>query len=620
VVIMRATKAMRGAALGALIMGAGCELVAGVRSDVGPYPVATCADGKKDGQETGKDCGGPCDPCADGEGCANGSDCESKSCLTGTCVAPACDDKVKNGDETDVDCGGKTCGGCSPGLACVESGDCKNQMCVGGACASTCTDGLEAGGETDVDCGGGATSGCAACANGKTCKLSRDCESDVCTGNVCIDDHVWDRTFTGVMPVGVGRDGAGAIGMAVNRSGDVDFGNGTLSGQVAYGLDVAVARYDALGNYAWSRNYSGSDDHGLSAFALNESGTTYLVGSFQGDIHFGSSTLSSPGFPAYSVFLVGLDPSGNVALTRQFGGAGDVYGSGVAVDANTGVVLSGYYTGSVTLEKVTLTGGDAFLARYDNSFGNALDEVWTKSFPGVGDMFDPLYGGLRVAVDAAGNVILASYAIGDVDLGGGTLTAAGGKDLVLAQFSSTGTHVWSKRFGDGNDQAPRGVAVDAAGNVVVVGDFTGSMALGSTSGSLVSVGATDVFVAKFDVTGKPLWSKRLGGVGADSASGVAIDSTGSVLVTGHFEGVVDFGDGPLTSAGGQDVFVARFDASGKHVWSKRFGGAHDESGLAVAAIDAQRLIVAGSLYQFIDLGGGPNPNPAVAFLGELTTH
>lgn len=46
----------------------------------------------------------------------------------------------------------------------------------------TCSDGILNGAETDLDCGGG---NCAACGNGKTCALARDCTSNLCENEIC---------------------------------------------------------------------------------------------------------------------------------------------------------------------------------------------------------------------------------------------------------------------------------------------------------------------------------------------------------------------------------------------------------------------------------------------------
>jgi glucose/arabinose dehydrogenase len=95
---------------------------------------ASCSDGKKNGAETGVDCGGlACVPCGPGLTCANDSDCTSGICAAGVCAAPSCFDGIENGSESDVDCGG-TCADCGTGASCSAHGDCQSGVCAGGVC------------------------------------------------------------------------------------------------------------------------------------------------------------------------------------------------------------------------------------------------------------------------------------------------------------------------------------------------------------------------------------------------------------------------------------------------------------------------------------------------------
>src|SRR5262249_49498473 len=94
----------------------------------------TCVDGKQNGTETDKDCGGTCTPCANGLGCKMPGDCVSLVCTGLVCQAPACDDGVANGMETDVDCGGTCAKLCAAGQKCKAPGDCKSSICNGDRC------------------------------------------------------------------------------------------------------------------------------------------------------------------------------------------------------------------------------------------------------------------------------------------------------------------------------------------------------------------------------------------------------------------------------------------------------------------------------------------------------
>jgi hypothetical protein len=169
----------------------------------------TCADGMKDGNETDVYCGGgACPPCALGKMCLLDPDCASGACDAAalTCVADTCADHRKDGDETDVDCGGSCPTPCAVGKGCAADADCATNACdaVTLTCdADPCMDGRQDGDETDVDCGGSACT--ARCAIGKMCKADADCVAPqacdaislTCVNNQC-SDHRKDGNETDV--------------------------------------------------------------------------------------------------------------------------------------------------------------------------------------------------------------------------------------------------------------------------------------------------------------------------------------------------------------------------------------------------------------------------------------
>jgi hypothetical protein len=90
-----------------------------------------------------------------------------------------------------------------------------------------------------------------------------------------------------------------------------------------------------------------------------------------------------------------------------------------------------------------------------------------------------------------------------------------------------------------------GVAVDSLGEIAIAGYMQGSVDLGT--GSLASAGGSDIFVAKYTAGGVPLWSRRVGASQDDRAQGIAVDGSGNVYVIGTFQGTVDFGGGAVSS-------------------------------------------------------------------------
>jgi hypothetical protein len=289
---------------------------------------------------------------------------------------------------------------------------------------------------------------------------------------------------------------------------------------------------------------------------------------------------------------------------KRFGGAAGQFGWGLAVDAMGNAVVTGDLDGSADFGGGLLTSAgstDVFVTKFDGATG---DHAWSKIFGNA-----LLQSGQAVAVDASGAVLLTGYFQGTVNFGGGVLTTAGGADIFLAKLDATGAHVWSKRLGSAtDDQVGLAIAADSAGNVLVTGSFTGTVNFGG--GNLVSAGGADIFVAKYDgVTGAHLWSKRFGDVALDQVGrAIAADAAGNVLVTGGFDGTVNFGGAALASAGSTDVFLAKFDGQGAHLWSARFGDTAYQIGRGVGVDANGNVVVAGDFEGVLDLGGGALPN------------
>jgi hypothetical protein len=180
-------------------VGQGCKTNAdcnNVLCDAGKTNVClppSHTDGLKNGDETGVDCGGPTAPnkCPTGQGCVTNADCNNVACdggKTNVCLAPSHADGIKNGDETGVDCGGPTAPNkCPTGQGCVTTADCNNLLCDVGK-TNLCSppssnDGFKNGTETDVDCGGGAPTNAPACGVNKGCLANTDCTTSGCAYN-----------------------------------------------------------------------------------------------------------------------------------------------------------------------------------------------------------------------------------------------------------------------------------------------------------------------------------------------------------------------------------------------------------------------------------------------------
>lgn len=157
------------------------------------------------------------------------------------------------------------------------------------------------------------------------------------------------------------------------------------------------------------------------------------------------------------------------------------------------------------------------------------------------------------------------------------------------------------------------MSVDGEDNVVVLGSFEGTVDFGA--GPLSSAGAQDIFLFKLDRAGNPLWSKSVGSEVSDSSVALTTDPEGNVLFGGSVGTGADLGGGPLE---GPRAFVAKLDPAGHHVWSKAFG---DTSNIIqdVEADPAGNVVLAGQTGNTIDLGAGPITNEGynAAFIAKL---
>src|SRR6185295_5980279 len=116
------------------------------------------------------------------------------------------------------------------------------------------------------------------------------------------------------------------------------------------------------------------------------------------------------------------------------------------------------------------------------------------------------------------------------------------------------------------------------GHLYVAGGHLGRIDLGG--GPKLSVNP-NCYLAKLTENGTYRWALFFGDSATPSGNvascyGVARDSQNNVVVTGMFNGRVDFGGGALTSSGLNDIFVAKFTQEGKHLWSRQYGSADSE--------------------------------------------
>ncbi len=429
-----------------------------------------------------------------------------------------------------------------------------------------------------------------------------------------VDIYLAKFTSAGTFIWGKVRGGVNnqtASAMTVDQAGDVivsgllttsaDFGGGTMTAMPNSISDPFVVKYSGTdGSFQWAKVFGGVMDEAVNALKTDAQGNVVLTGHFNlANITVDNTTLINAG--SYDVFVVKYSSGGSLIWAKSFGGSGTDEGTGIAIGPDLYPVITGYFNGTANFNGTSLTSAgfsDIFLVKLDNSVPPPPASTFVKGFGGVGND-----AGQAVTTDSSGNIITAGYFSSTVDFGGGTLQSAGGvEDIFLAKHSPSGAYIWSKEFGGSGRDRATSVAVDKDGNILVAGYFSGTVDFGG--GPLTSADLLDIFVAKYSPSGAHMWSKSFGGTGDDGCYGVAVDAAGNVFITGAFKSTVNFGSSTLTDFASSEFFLAKFSASGAHLWSRKATGNGIDFGLGLA-IDANGdVVTTGSFNVAINFGGG----------------
>lgn len=368
---------------------------------------------------------------------------------------------------------------------------------------------------------------------------------------------------------GIAADSAGNSYVAGSFNGSAAFGETSLTGQG--GDDIFIAKYDNGGNLIWARGAGGAANDAASAVAVDGSGNCYVTGFFQGTATFGTANLVSAGGP--DVFIAKYDPTGNLLWAKSAGGSSDDRGYAIAVDGSANVFVAGAFNNTAAFGPTNLSAAgsfDVFVAKYDST-GQLL---WARRAGGSLDDY-----GTGIAVDNSGNCYLAGHFGSPVaTFDTVTLTNRGGRDVFIAKYGSAGNLVWVRQAGGSDYDVATAIAADGAGNSYVAGYFYGTATFGSSQ--ITSTGLSDIFTAKYDSNGNPLWVSNAGGAGDDYAYGVALNSAGNCFVTGGFSGTATFGNSTFTGGG---ILVLNYDSPNHLAWAKQAArDAGEDYGFAIA--------------------------------------
>jgi hypothetical protein len=314
-------------------------------------------------------------------------------------------------------------------------------------------------------------------------------------------------------------------------------------------------------------------------------------------------------------------PTGNLGYALQFGADGGyAQGNGITTDAAGNVYTIGQFEGTMNFDPrhgatyLTSQGYvDTYVAKYSPQ-GNLL---WVQQWGGTNTSVDDT-AGVFIKVDGVGNVYVDGWFYGSTTIGSFSFTTAADDfneyDGFIAKLDSTGTVLWARQAAStaSGAAALNGFVVDGKGNLFVSGYYQSTVTLGAIT--LTSAGSHDGLVTKLNSAGTFVWARSLGGSDLDEAYGMSMDASGNLYSCGYFAGTAKFGSLSLTSAGGEDGFLAKLNGSGTFLWVRQLGGSlHDFA-------DSVQVDSAGNVYTAGDLGApGPFSFAPTMFLAKYTS-
>lgn len=368
-----------------------------------------------------------------------------------------------------------------------------------------------------------------------------------------------------------------------SQSPTISFGGITLTNRGSNG--IVVAKLSSTGDAIWARSFGqvspGANPSRGQGAAADTNGNCFITGVFSGTVGFGDTNLSSAGLA--DVFVAKFDPSGNLLWVQTGGGPGLTNRSLVSrivADSSGNIGVASDFLSTIQLTSAagtnaTLSGGGAFLAKYDTG-GNLL---WVRQMSG--DTYPD-----DLAADAAGNVYFAGdFGDPNITVSGTALTNRGLVNGFVAKFSGQGNLLWTRQVGGSDRDWPSGLAADMSGNVYLACNVNSTDV--TINGTPFTEGGH--LLAKFNSSGSLVWAK-----GTPLMGRIAVDQSGQVVMAREFDSMVTFGSHTLTNSGGsQDIFVAKFDPSGNPLWAKRAGGVNQDVAWDVALDDQADIYVAG---------------------------
>ena len=274
------------------------------------------------------------------------------------------------------------------------------------------------------------------------------------------------------------------------------------------------------------------------------------------------------------------------AWTKRIGQYGTTSINDIAVQQDgTPVIIGSTCCGTLQAQQ-SIGSEDAFLTKIDSTGAFGLTKVFGSTNIDVAKAtITSSDGSIYVAGETAAASIDGQQNSSSPCTGTGVFTTCT-KDGFISKFSSSGGLIWTRLLGGVGDDTINDIGLASDGFIYLVGTTRSATIDGASTN-----GSTDAFITKLAPDGTKVWTKTIGGTGADSGDAVSLASDGSIFIAGSttsslLEGNVKSDMNP------QEAFFTKLSPDGAKALTKVFGGGY-EWGLKVAGSSDGFIYLAG---------------------------
>ena len=331
----------------------------------------------------------------------------------------------------------------------------------------------------------------------------------------------------------------------------------TLNG---FGLrDIFVAGLKSDATFQFLSRAGGTDDDTATGIVGDGAGGAFITGTFAGAANFDTIGLVSAG--AEDVFVAHVNAAGSFVWAHRVGGSGaEQSAASITTDGSGGTLATGTFSSSTaSFDATTLTrvgNYDCFIMRTTSA-----GIQWAVRGGPLGAAGGAGARGTGIVSDGSSGAFVTGAFTGAAEFGAHSLGAgAGSQNSFILRVSSSGTIAWATAITgtvSGSQADATSIASDGSNGAVVTGNFNGTISLGPYELSSTVSDQPDTFTCRVSSAGTIVWATRVGTATITSSNSITTDGSGAAFTTGAFTGSGTYVSTSVTSAGAEDIIIAK---------------------------------------------------------------